>query len=248
MAWTVGASPYFSTGQVVSATVMNQVWDNLRYLKGSDGAVTIDNTMSLPSGLNVGTATGASGGSLPNLHIARAGQAGFDVQNTTTGGTPAAGARWRLFADNVGGGAGDCTFGFYDVTNTRVVLGLSNDGYVGVRQNTPCGPLHVNGTMGRWAFYEYDGLAGTTIVIVPNGASDAVYALQLWSLVRASNGLIQIANTGALAITPGTTTTLYTAGGGTDQANLRVLANGQIEIQRTAGTLTYKVALMMQWI
>ena len=246
MAWTAPTSPYFSVGQVVNATNMNVLSDNLRYLKGTDGAVTIDSTVTLPSGLNIGTAAGANGTTV-GLHIARAGQSAFDLQNTTTGGTPSAGARWRLFADNVGGGGGNCTFGFYDVTNTRITLGLSDEGYLGVRQTAPAGPIHANGAIGRWLFYEYDGLAGTTVVLVPNGASDVVYGMQLFSLVRTSSGVVQTANTGSAPLTVGATGALYTDGG-TNQVAFRILANGQIEMQRTLGSLTYKVALMAQWI
>lgn len=60
-----------------------------------------------------------------------AGQAGIDLWNAATGGTPtpAGGARWRLFADNVGGGGGSLTMGFFDIQNGRVAGGWDNSGW-----------------------------------------------------------------------------------------------------------------------
>jgi hypothetical protein len=107
--------------------------------------------------------------------------------------------------------------------------------------------MHLVGSLGRWLMYEYDGLDGTTQVIIPNGTGDVLYGAQLWSIVRTSSGVVQVANNGSTALGLGVTGGLY-SDGGTNTVQFRVLANGQIEIQRTAGSLTYKVALMIQWI
>lgn len=60
------------------------------------------------------------------------GQAALDLRNSLTGGTPAAGAYWRLFVDNVGGGGGNNTVGFYDFRNNRTALGIDNNGRTNV--------------------------------------------------------------------------------------------------------------------
>lgn len=58
-------------------------------------------------------------------------QAAIDIwNNTPSGATPAGGSHWRIFADNVGGGGGIATFGYYDVANGRVAMGLDNDGNI----------------------------------------------------------------------------------------------------------------------
>lgn len=44
MAWATPST--FTTGQVVTAANLNQIRDNLRYLKGLDGAVTIENAIT----------------------------------------------------------------------------------------------------------------------------------------------------------------------------------------------------------
>jgi hypothetical protein len=68
----------------------------------------------------------------PNLvnpvSIQHPAQAALDLWNTTTGGTPSAGAHWRLFADNVGGGGGALTFGLWDNANLRLPFGVDNGG------------------------------------------------------------------------------------------------------------------------
>jgi hypothetical protein len=93
---------------------------------------------------NVGIGT-----STPNslLHIARAGQARIDLQNTVTGGTPNAGSTWRIFADNVGGGGGNLTFGVFDVVNSRTPFGIDNSGNVGIGTTSPAAKLDVAGDL-----------------------------------------------------------------------------------------------------
>ena len=104
--------PTFSTNQLLTSTAINT------YLR--------DNMAMLASLANTGQIAWDSTNN--RFVISRAGQAAFDLFDTVTGGTPAAGARWRLFADNVGGGGGSNTFGFYDVQNARVALGIDNNG------------------------------------------------------------------------------------------------------------------------
>jgi hypothetical protein len=113
------------------------------------GVVTIGNTLTLNAGatfnalstFNVGatfnaiatfnavlTGTSASGGN-GALNAKVAGQAAIDLWDTVTGGTPSTGSRWRIFADNVGGGGGSLTFCFYDLANSRSVGGFDNNGW-----------------------------------------------------------------------------------------------------------------------
>jgi hypothetical protein len=56
-------------------------------------------------------------------------QAAIDLWNDSpSGATPAGGAKWRIFSDNVGGGGGACTFSYYDLANGRLAMGLDNNG------------------------------------------------------------------------------------------------------------------------
>lgn len=56
-------------------------------------------------------------------------QTTIDLWNTTPG-TPAGGSHWRLWADNVGGGGANWTFGISDLANNRFVLAADNSGVV----------------------------------------------------------------------------------------------------------------------
>lgn len=57
MSWTT--PPTFSNGTVVTETPLNIIRDNLRYLKGLDGATTFENAIELTE--NIGDATPSSG-------------------------------------------------------------------------------------------------------------------------------------------------------------------------------------------
>lgn len=138
----------YTTGQLVTAANMNAMQNNIQFLhtygvrkaaNGTAGRVPYwadANEITDSANLSFnGTqlAIGGAHGSSSQLYLSNAsGQASFDLHNRVTGGTPATGARWRLFADNVGGGGGNYTFGFYDVPNLRIAMGLTNDGALGV--------------------------------------------------------------------------------------------------------------------
>lgn len=252
MAWTAVASPYFSTGQVVNATNMNALSDNLRYLKGTDGPTVLEDRLTIPltsGGNGKGLRFGDGTNQYANLQ-------GMDLSSNSFVffGTNRQydGSAWQQLNTRAGGVVQITQdefiyFTFPASSSTPAErFRIKNTGYVGIGTNAPTGPLHLVGSLGRWAAYEFDGLAGTTQVVVPDGTGDVVYGLLVTSLVRGSGGIVQVANSSGTVISPGGNTALYSNGG--DAAQLRVLANGQIEIQRTAGALTYKVALWMQWM
>ena len=83
---------------------------------------------SAPSSALTVTHTGGSASGTYPLIVQQASQAQFDLWNVTTGGTPSTGAHWRIFADNVGAGGGNNTFGLYDVANSRLAFGIDNSG------------------------------------------------------------------------------------------------------------------------
>lgn len=252
MAWSTPHT--WAIGEVVTASMMNShVRDQLRYLKGSDGPITLDHRLHVPlattptgAGLRFGNDTNQYS-SVQGLDLGGASYAYFLINRYYDG------AAWQQLNTREGGLlqlAQDAmtyyTFPAASSTPTERFR-ITNTGNLGLGTNNPYGKLHAVGSLGRWLMYEFDGLDGTTRVIVPDGAGDVLYGAQLWSITRASNGVVQIGNAGGTVFTPGVIGTLY-SDGGTNAAAFRVLANGQIEIQRTAGSLTYKVALMIQWI
>ncbi|KPV54674.1 hypothetical protein SE17_02285 [Kouleothrix aurantiaca] len=252
MAWSTPRT--WSIGEVVTASMMNtHIRDQLRYLKGLDGAVTLDDRMNLPptsgtngKGLRIGDATNQYA-NFQGLDLSGSSYIFFSTNRYFDGTgwqqlNTRAGGNLQISQDNLS----YFTFAASSSTATERFR-ITNDGSIASGTSSPQGKMHLVGTLGRWLMYEYDGLDGTTQVIIPNGAGDVLYGVQLWSIVRTSSGIVQVANAGGSAIALGGTGALY-SDGGTNVAQFRVLANGQIEIQRTLGSLTYKVALMIQWI
>lgn len=251
MAWTV--PPAVAVGDILTATYINtNIKDNLRYLKGIDGPTVLEDRLTIPltsGGNGKGLRFGDGTNQYANLQ-------GMDLSSNSFVffGTNRQydGSAWQQLNTRAGGVVQITQdefiyFTFPASSSTPAErFRIKNTGYVGIGTSAPTGPLHLVGSLGRWAAYEYDGLDGTTQVVVPNAAGDVVYGLLVTSLVRGSSGIVQVGNSSGTVISPGGNTALYSNGG--DAAQLRVLANGQIEIQRTAGALTYKVALWMQWM
>ncbi len=112
---------------------------NTTYWNGSSWVLSSSNIYNAGGNVGIGT---TNPGAL--LHILKpGGQASFDIEDNATGGTPT-NSRWRLFADKVGGGGGNLTFGFYDVTNNAVRMGIDNTGNVGIGTVGPQAKLDVN--------------------------------------------------------------------------------------------------------
>jgi hypothetical protein len=144
---------------------------------GADGWVNVFLVSSLTGLLTVPvqtTFTAAQSGSGGAANVKVAGQATFDLWNTTTGGTPTAGSRWRVFADNVGGGGGTITLGFYDLANTRIAGGFDNNGWFNASVGLNVGnAANVNFGSGWTAFTPtYQVPSGT---ITENNRYEAVY-------------------------------------------------------------------------
>lgn len=130
------------------------------------------------------------------------------------------------------------------VNYTSLLLRVLGDGKTSLGGvATPTGLLHGHDTIGGFLYWEYDGVAGVAIEIIPNGAGDVVYVLFGMSVVRASDG-----GTGTVSggTTPGNSYNPYDVGG--DTLTLAVAADGSVTVQRTAGALTYKVALWLIWL
>lgn len=107
-----------------------------------------DVVMSFPANLNpIVTHSG-------QLLILALSQAAIDLWNTSPGAvTPAGGSHWRIFADDVGGGGGQLTFGFFDVPNNRIAGGFDNSGWLQVT-NGLTAPNAANISIGSdWTQY-----------------------------------------------------------------------------------------------
>lgn len=85
MAWST--PPTVVTGDIITASWGNTIRDLLRYLKGMDGAVTIDSALTATSFTGIGT--GLTNLTMPNqflfstLAVSGTGQAAFSVNRPT---------------------------------------------------------------------------------------------------------------------------------------------------------------------
>lgn len=93
--------------------------------------------------------------------------------------------------------------------------------------------------------YSYDGVDGTARPVLGNEAGDVVYGLGGSFFVRDSVG--NIATNVITATAPGGAFNLFDDDG-TNTLQLIVNANGSVDVQRTAGSRTYKVVLDLIWL
>lgn len=267
MAWS--APRTWATSLFVTAAILNtEVRDNLLYLKGDTTDIQIGTT-NQRWGLGVAPTR--------QLHLKGLGQAvaaltdagnadgTLYVQDSGSsagnGGAHLFGASQGYFAaikslltNGAGQTTGDLALSTRNATGDTALterMRITAAGRVGIGRTAPQGRLHLYDTIGGCAYWEFDGVDGTTRIVIPDGAGDVVYGLQYLfaakiSTSAATNGGIFTGSQGPL-MTPGSSSgTLY--GVGADTLVLRVTAAGQVEVQRVAGTATYKVALWLLWM
>lgn len=256
MAWTALTSPMFTVGQVVTAAQMNALSDNLRYLKGTDGAIVLDNNVA------IGTSGAAPSTTLQVLGNIRAGtnntalasiqraitirgaadNAAFAVEAAGTSGRS-----WGFFTTDTSsttsllGAAGSLTI--FDQTANLPAMTIDGSRRVGVGTIAPQALLHVKeGTGGSMVFSAKTGIVGTTITILPAGTvTRAVVAFGV-----ADNGA------GASAVWPGTIMTVpggsisVTMGAVTLQLNL--YGDSSVGLIRSAGTTACSAAVILVYI
>jgi len=105
-------------------------------------------------------------------------------------------------------------------------------------------PLRAYEAISGLLHWDYDGVDGTARTVIADGAGDVAHASQTFFVIRASNNSRAAGTSGLLV--PDSTHDLWNSG--TDILVLAVAANGAMTVQRTAGSLTYKVALWVLWI
>lgn len=253
MAWTSPSSgAEFSVGELVTAAKMNtKITDNLRYLKGLDGAVTIDDRMNVPlasgsngKGLRFGDASNQYG-NLQAIDLAGVTSLFFATNRQFDG------SAWQQLNTRVGGTmliSGDewvyYTFPSSSSTPTERAR-ITAAGNLGIGAS-PQGRVHTYDTISGFIKWEYNGLDGTARTVIPDGAGDVLYGLTYWAIVRGSGGsVVPSTNSAGTAIAPGGAANITV---GADTVQVQVAANGAVTVQRTAGSQTHKVSLICQWL
>jgi hypothetical protein len=100
-------------------------------------------------------------------------------------------------------------------------------GNFGIGVSAPQGILHTYDTIGGFLIWEYDGLDATVRTVVPNGAGDCLYRLQVTWVFRNSAGVVV---SGSIGVSNGSSTSPTV---GTDTVRIRVNADGSIDVART---------------
>ena len=228
MAWT--APRTWATGELVTAAMQNShVRDNLRYLKGLDGTVTIESALIVAAASASLKANATSGN---------------PIYYWSTAGTD----QYHMYYDLASGYLGIVESG----VATR--MAIKDGGNVGIGNTSPISRLHITDTVMSEANWNYDGLDGTSRTIIPDGAGDVVYGLSFTGLIRSSSALgggISVFTVNAISTvyTPGSgAVTIFTEGSGANTIIMTFNANGSVTIARGAGSVTYKVALKLFWM
>ena len=90
-------------------------------------------------------------------------------------------------------------------------------------------------------------MAGSAVTVIASGSRDVSAALCAQYVLKASAGTPGSDwQAGLVTLEPGTNINLYNEADGT--LRLSVSAAGVVEVQRTAGISTFKVAMWLVWI
>lgn len=244
MAWTAPST--WTNGAVVTDTQLNQqLRDNMLYLKGSptfDGSPTIGGTSSAQTLSLFGNADATANGPLL-IKNTSAGTIGVAVTLDASGATS---GRKYSFLSTASGASLVGAFAVYDSTAGTYRMAIDSSGKMALGGAfQPQGLLHGYNTVSGFQHWEFNGVDGTVRTIIPDGAGDVLYYVTGLFAVRTSGGNLA-ATTGIGIISPGTGQDLYNNGGNILRFNCN--ANGSVDIQRTGGSLTYKVGLWLLWL
>lgn len=247
MAWTAPAT--WSVAEVVTASKMNtHVRDNLKYLKGQAGPVTIEDRLTLPlvSGtdgkglrLNNGSADFATLQSLDatgQSYIFFANNRYFDgtawqAMNARAGAIMNILDNEWIYYSSAAGGA------------TLVErMRMAANGNFGIGTAAPQGKVHAVGAVGNSVHLDFNGVDATLRTLLTAGSVTAVAAI-MYAVKSSAGGT----TTGITNTVPGGQTDYADGSGST--LRIAVTAGGALTLQRVvSGTSTFKVALWVVYI
>jgi hypothetical protein len=227
MSWTSLANPAYVTGHVMTQSDMAEITNNLRYLKGTDGAVAIDNALGVTVNTNA-----AAGITITNSNAGSSAYTGLNLEND--GGADA--GAYRCSSTNTAyGGANSLNFltigahPFAIGTNNVVRQFFSSDGKIGFGTTSPQSVLHAVGAGGGFMFLSANAVDGTLQTLAAAGTVTQSAAFWIYdrnntggAFVQASGNMLGLAQTFNLV--------------NTDTVTVAVTAGGAITVQRTAGT------------
>jgi len=124
-----------------------------------------------------------------------------------------------------------------------VTGGVQSNGRMGLGLTSPQARLHtydtIGGSLHNWI---YDGLAGVSQVIIPDGTGDILYMASVHYVARTSAGSV---GEGRFGIIPTNNNDIVL---GADTLRFSVSAGGELSCVRQAGAGTIKVNVSVLWI
>lgn len=173
------------------------------------------------------------------IFVEDGGQVGIGTASPTykLDGLVAAGAQ-NIFRFGQSGVSNGFTLASDGSTLTYAML----DGNVGIGTTSPQGRLHAHDGTGGMLFVSKTAIAGTAIVLIPNGTGDVVTISRTTYTVKPSSGT---AVSGTVELLNNASAAIFTSG--SDILTLRVNADGSMDVRRTGGSLTYTVTLHIIW-
>lgn len=227
MAWTAPAT--WSVSEIVTASKMNlHIRDNLNYLKGNAGAVTIADSVLVQK---------ASGAASLGIQISAATSYGQFIFNDQTGAQASylgfigasAGLGARDNTVEMGTVNKDLTFRAGTTGATEYMRMLNANGNFGVGTAAPQGKIHALGVGGGCMFLSANAVDGTLQTIAVAGTVANGGSVLILDRNNTGGGLY----TGLLAATALGAAVAYV---NTDTITISFTAGGAITVQRTAGT------------
>lgn len=240
MAWTSLASPAFATGHVMTQADLLQVTDNLRFLKGTDGAITLDNVLNVSANIKT-TATMQANGTSPGMWMDETSAKGaYMVLNTSL---------LQIQRRATG-------FGAFEANPFQMNIGAPSNsfvmdvnGWVAMGVGTPLGAFHVVGKTPAAAAKGGMLLLAAAAVTTLQTLAVAGTVTKVASFVIACN---QLTTTSANGTAPPTATAIpggnFILTSGTDTLTIAVTAGGAITVQRTAGAGSDDIILLVLYI
>ena len=243
MAWSTPSA--VSVGQILTASYVNILKDDLRYLKGLDGAVFVEDRLIVPltsgtngKGLRLGDAS-SQYGNFQALDTAGA-TVMFFSSNRYYDGT-----NWQQLNTRVGGnfqigGNGDFIWHNFPVSSSTPseLARLTNAGRLGIGTNAPAGILHALGAGNAGYLWCDQAAVGGTAVQLATG----VTILQVSGAVICSAGASPNATQTPVQLIRGQNQNID-VNSGADRLQVQLSAGGALSIQRTVGSNTFKTAL-----